>query len=90
MNINWGKILCLSILLLTLALYPLLGEEEAEVVTDQLDAGEEIIVDEEIIEAEIIIRVPETSILPRTKTEQIEFTLNYLRQLIIESNKHLY
>jgi hypothetical protein len=81
----------LLFLLLTVSMLSGQANEQQDTQTIALPVGSDsVIFDDDVVEAEIIIRVPESSIQPRTKTEEIDFTLNYLRQLIINSNQELY
>lgn len=91
------KISLICFLLFAVALFPLWGQE----IEQQAETAQEttptpvrtptrVVVDEEIFEDEIVERVPESTIQPRTRTDEINFTLNYLRQLLMQSNKHLY
>jgi len=76
--------------LLSITLFSLQGQTIQSEEATQTVQSSEVFVDEDIIEAEIVIRVPESSIQPRTRTEEIDFTLNYLRKIVLESNKELF
>ncbi len=51
---------------------------------------QDILVEEEAFESEIEIRLPETALMPRRETDEIRFTLSFIRQRFIESNRLLY
>ncbi len=76
--------------LLSITLFSLQGQTIQSEEATQTVQSSEVFVDEDIIEAEIVIRVPESSIQPRTRTEEIDFTLNYLGKIVLESNKELF
>jgi len=82
---NFAMIIVLSLLFIPF----IMGQTSGQPSTQETEVVD-IIIDDDIIDTEVIIRVPEASIQPRTRTEEIDFTLNYLRLLIVESNKQLY
>lgn len=49
-----------------------------------------LIEDEEERIVEIEIRRPEDDLVPRTETEEIVFSLNFIRRRLMESNRQLY
>jgi hypothetical protein len=87
------KIICflsfIAIFLFILPGYLYCLDSVLQIDTERLKP-DSIYVEEEIIDAEVFIRVPESSVQPRTRTEELDFTLNYLRRVLIESNKELY
>lgn len=49
-----------------------------------------ILIEEEIFEADIEIRVPEGAVLPRRRVEEISYSLRFLQEQFIKSNRLLY
>jgi len=84
------KVICLLSLVLTIQPSFVFSQETDYEIDTEHVRPDSIYVEEEIIDAEVFIRVPESSVQPRTRTEELNFTLNYLRRVLIESNKELY
>ena len=78
------------LLILTLSVCFVRGQVSNETEVPEQIASEGILVEEDIIDAEISIRVPESSIQPRTRTEELSYMLNYFREIILQSNRQLY
>ena len=49
-----------------------------------------ILEEEQEFIGEIEVRVPEEAVLPRKKSEEIQFSLGFIRQQVLDSNRSLY
>jgi len=81
--------LILAILILIMAL-SIFAQTLTPAEQAQARRIQNILIEEEAFESEIEIRLPETAIMPRRETEEIRFTLSFIRQRFIESNRLLY
>jgi hypothetical protein len=87
-NKRTGIIVLLAILIVFVLSVSLIAQESGQTTTRR--GGTRVLVDTEVFDDEIVERIPEASIQPRTRTDEINFTLNYLREILLESNKELY
>jgi hypothetical protein len=85
-----NKQLLILILIMVIATFLLAQETVQQAQPRQRSSTQQILQEDQVFEGEIEVRVPEQALLPRKRTDEIKFSLSFIRQQFMESNRSLY
>ena len=80
----------LAFLLISLSLLAQVAQPEEKVEQTRRQANQRVLIEEEGFDAEVEIRLPEGAVLPRRQVEEIRYSLRFLHDQFIQSNRLLY